>query len=74
MAPIPAVPVLCHCQTARRPADGLRWPVGGPPCDLAVDTASTGTPDGIGPLQPGDRVEVEVTGVGKVSNPVVSDR
>ena len=35
------------------------------------DIVATGTPDGIGPLQPGDVVEVEVTGVGKVSNPVV---
>lgn len=35
------------------------------------DIVATGTPDGIGPLQPGDVVEVEVTGVGKVKNPVV---
>ena len=35
------------------------------------DVVATGTPDGIGPLQPGDVVEVEVTGVGKISNPVV---
>ncbi|MEX0836961.1 MAG: fumarylacetoacetate hydrolase family protein [Gemmatimonadota bacterium] len=37
------------------------------------DIVATGTPDGIGPLKPGDQVEVEVTGVGKVSNPVVGD-
>jgi 2-keto-4-pentenoate hydratase/2-oxohepta-3-ene-1,7-dioic acid hydratase in catechol pathway len=37
------------------------------------DIVATGTPDGIGPLKPGDRVEVEVSGVGKVSNPVVRD-
>lgn len=37
------------------------------------DIIATGTPDGIGPLQPGDVVEVEVTGVGKVSNPVVRE-
>lgn len=35
------------------------------------DIVATGTPDGIGPLQPGDQVEVEVAGVGVVSNPVV---
>jgi len=35
------------------------------------DIVATGTPDGIGPLQPGDVVEIEVTGVGKVTNPVV---
>lgn len=39
----------------------------------AGDIVATGTPDGIGPLKPGDEVEVEVTGVGKVSNPVVAD-
>jgi len=37
------------------------------------DIVATGTPDGIGPLQPGDRVEVEVRGVGSVSNPVVRE-
>ena len=35
------------------------------------DIVATGTPDGIGPLEPGDRVEIEVAGVGSVSNPVV---
>ena len=35
------------------------------------DIVATGTPDGIGPLQPGDEVEVEVAGVGLVSNGVV---
>jgi 2-keto-4-pentenoate hydratase/2-oxohepta-3-ene-1,7-dioic acid hydratase in catechol pathway len=34
------------------------------------DLIATGTPDGIGPLEAGDVVEVEVRGVGKVSNPV----
>ena len=36
------------------------------------DLVSTGTPDGIGPLAAGDRVEVEVGGVGSISNPVVA--
>lgn len=36
------------------------------------DLIATGTPDGIGTLSPGDTVEVEVAGVGKVSNPVVA--
>ena len=35
------------------------------------DIISTGTPAGIGPLQPGDTVEVEVDGVGILRNPVV---
>lgn len=34
------------------------------------DLIATGTPDGIGPLSPGDWVEVEIPGVGKVANPV----
>ncbi len=34
------------------------------------DLIATGTPDGIGPLSAGDVVEVEVHGVGSVSNPV----
>jgi len=37
------------------------------------DLIATGTPEGIAPLSPGDRVEVEVTGVGAVESPVVSD-
>ena len=36
------------------------------------DLIATGTPDGIGPLQPGDEVTVEIVGVGAVSNPVVA--
>ena len=34
------------------------------------DIVATGTPSGVGPLAPGDVVEVEVVGVSKVSNPV----
>ncbi len=32
----------------------------------------TGTPAGVGPIQPGDTVEVEVEGIGTLSNPVVA--
>jgi 2-keto-4-pentenoate hydratase/2-oxohepta-3-ene-1,7-dioic acid hydratase in catechol pathway len=39
------------------------------PGDLVI----TGTPGGIGPLQAGDVVEVEITGVGRLSNPVQCD-
>ena len=35
------------------------------------DIITTGTPEGVGPLAPGDVVEVEVPGVGVLSNPVV---
>jgi 2-keto-4-pentenoate hydratase/2-oxohepta-3-ene-1,7-dioic acid hydratase in catechol pathway len=34
------------------------------------DVIATGTPAGVGPLAPGDIVEVEIPGVGKISNPV----
>ncbi|MFP4545386.1 MAG: fumarylacetoacetate hydrolase family protein [Methanomassiliicoccales archaeon] len=34
------------------------------------DIIATGTPEGVGPIVPGDTCEVEVFGVGKVSNPV----
>lgn len=37
---------------------------------LPGDLVSTGTPSGVGPLQPGDVVEVEVEGLGVLRNPV----
>lgn len=37
---------------------------------LPGDIISTGTPAGIGPLAPGDRVTIKVAGVGELSNPV----
>jgi 2-keto-4-pentenoate hydratase/2-oxohepta-3-ene-1,7-dioic acid hydratase in catechol pathway len=36
------------------------------------DVLLTGTPAGVGPLQDGDQVEVEVSGVGVLRNPVVA--
>ncbi len=36
----------------------------------AGDLISTGTPSGVGPLQDGDTVEVEIEGIGTLSNPV----
>jgi 2-keto-4-pentenoate hydratase/2-oxohepta-3-ene-1,7-dioic acid hydratase in catechol pathway len=36
------------------------------------DLIATGTPSGVGPLSAGDVVEIEIGGVGKVSNPVVA--
>ncbi|MGH7724312.1 MAG: fumarylacetoacetate hydrolase family protein [Candidatus Eiseniibacteriota bacterium] len=35
------------------------------------DVISTGTPAGVGPIVPGDRVEVEVEGVGTLANSVI---
>lgn len=37
------------------------------------DLVLTGTPAGVGPLRPGDVVEVEIPGIGILSNPVVAD-
>ncbi len=34
------------------------------------DVILTGTPEGVGPLAPGDRVEVEISGLGVLANPV----
>jgi 2-keto-4-pentenoate hydratase/2-oxohepta-3-ene-1,7-dioic acid hydratase in catechol pathway len=38
---------------------------------LPGDVILTGTPAGVGPVQPGDRVRVEIEGVGYLENPVV---
>lgn len=35
------------------------------------DVITTGTPSGVGPLRPGDRVMVKVAGIGALSNPCV---
>jgi 2-keto-4-pentenoate hydratase/2-oxohepta-3-ene-1,7-dioic acid hydratase in catechol pathway len=39
---------------------------------LPGDVILTGTPSGVGPVRHGDRVEVEIEGVGVLLNPVVS--
>ena len=37
------------------------------------DVISTGTPSGVGNLTPGDVVEIEIEGIGVLSNPVVGE-
>lgn len=37
---------------------------------LPGDVVLTGTPSGVGPVVPGDRMEVEIEGIGVLSNPV----
>ncbi len=39
---------------------------------LPGDVILTGTPDGVGPMQPGQEVTVEVEGIGSLTNPVAS--
>ena len=38
------------------------------------DLVATGTPEGVGKLAEGDEVEVEVVGVSRVRNPVITSR
>ena len=38
---------------------------------LPGDVIATGTPGGAGPLEPGDRVEVRIEGIGALKNSVV---
>ena len=40
---------------------------------LPGDLISTGTPEGVGPMQAGDVVEVEVEGIGTLKNHVIDD-
>ncbi len=40
---------------------------------LPGDILLTGTPAGVGPLRAGDRVEVEIGGIGRLANPVAAD-
>ncbi len=40
---------------------------------LPGDVIMTGTPSGVGPVQPGDVVEIEISGVGVRRNPVVAE-
>ena len=37
---------------------------------LPGDVISTGTPTGVGPVEPGDTVEIEIEGIGILPNPV----
>ena len=39
---------------------------------LPGDVIATGTPAGVGPVQPGDIVEIVVSGVGTLRNPVMA--
>ena len=39
---------------------------------LPGDIITTGTPAGVGPMQPGDRVDVQIEGIGTLSNQVLN--
>lgn len=54
------------------PPEHLVWFVSRVMTLLPGDIISTGTPSGIGPLEPGDVVEIEVEGVGVLRNPVAA--
>lgn len=38
---------------------------------LPGDVIATGTPAGVGPMQPGDKIEVRIDGIGSLKNPVI---
>ena len=40
---------------------------------LPGDVILTGTPSGVAPMKPGDLVEIEISGIGTLRNPVVKD-
>jgi 2-keto-4-pentenoate hydratase/2-oxohepta-3-ene-1,7-dioic acid hydratase in catechol pathway len=40
---------------------------------LPGDVIPTGTPAGVAPMKPGDRVEVAIEGIGTLSNPIVAE-
>jgi 2-keto-4-pentenoate hydratase/2-oxohepta-3-ene-1,7-dioic acid hydratase in catechol pathway len=41
---------------------------------LPGDVILTGTPEGVGPMQPGQQVSVEIEGIGRLTNTVTSDK
>jgi 2-keto-4-pentenoate hydratase/2-oxohepta-3-ene-1,7-dioic acid hydratase in catechol pathway len=38
---------------------------------LPGDIISTGTPSGVGPMSPGDRIDIQIEGIGTLSNTVM---
>ncbi|WP_312870289.1 fumarylacetoacetate hydrolase family protein [Streptomyces himalayensis] len=40
---------------------------------LPGDAIMTGTPSGVGPIEPGDEIEVEIEGIGVLRNGVVAE-
>ena len=40
---------------------------------LPGDVILTGTPSGVGPVTPGDLIEIEISGIGVLRNPVVAE-
>jgi 2-keto-4-pentenoate hydratase/2-oxohepta-3-ene-1,7-dioic acid hydratase in catechol pathway len=55
------------------PLDGIIRHIAQAMTLLPGDLIATGTPSGVGPLVTGDTVEVEVSGIGTLSNPVVDE-
>ena len=40
---------------------------------LPGDVVTTGTPSGISPMQVGDVVEIRISGIGSLTNPIVGE-
>jgi len=78
------IEVICRVNGAVRQHGHARDMVFGIPALIAFitsvmtlepgDVIATGTPEGVGPLEPGDAVEVELPGLSRVSNPVRHER
>jgi len=62
----------CHTRDMIFPIADLLAFISGAVTLEAGDVVLTGTPEGVGPLSPGDVVEVEVVGWSTVKNPVVA--
>ncbi|HET6231350.1 MAG TPA: fumarylacetoacetate hydrolase family protein [Longimicrobiaceae bacterium] len=79
---VDALEVVCRVNGQERQRGHVREMAFGIPAILAYvtsfmtlepgDVVATGTPAGVGPLAAGDVVEVEIPGVGTLSNPVVA--
>jgi quercetin dioxygenase-like cupin family protein len=56
--------LVCESGSVELTASGSKWTL------EPGDVIATGTPAGVGPLRAGDEVEIVVSGVGRLKNPV----
>ena len=42
-------------------------------CSVGADVVTLGTPEGVGPMQPGDVIEVRIGGIGTLKNTVKAE-
>lgn len=78
-----SIEIVCHVNGEERQRGRGAQMVFGVPALIAYitrimtleagDLVATGTPSGVGPLRPDDRVDVVLEGLSRVSNPVIED-